>query len=115
MAKKATTATDATEQDELQWDMPGIPAGAAPDSLPRVHASECVANQECNLTPGCRGRIHAFNTITQSKQDEHGKVHRRRIQQLKCTQCHRVCDGFRVVSQPTDEGGQKLWNRHGQN
>lgn len=112
---KGKTQAEAADQSEMQWDLPGIPAGVSPEALPRVNAEDCVPNQECNLTPGCRGRIRAYNTITQSKQDQGGKIHRRRIQQLACTHCYRCCDGFRVVSQPTDAASQQLWNRHKQN
>lgn len=110
MAKKQTTTQESGEQSEMEWELPGIPAGVSPDSLPKVDAEDCVPNQECNMTPNCRGRIHAFNTITQTRRDDAGQIHRRRIQQLKCTHCHRIAEGFRVVSQPG--GDQKLWNRH---
>jgi hypothetical protein len=114
MAKKPTQPQQ-DDTDEMAWELPGIPSGANPETLPKVHAEECVPNQECNMTPNCRGRIHAFNTITQTQKDEAGQIHRRRIQQLKCTHCHRIAEGFRVVSQPTGPGQQKLWNRHAKN
>lgn len=113
MAKKATTTqTDLETEGEMQWELPGNPSNADPATLPKVNAEDCVPNQECNMTPNCRGRIHAFHTITQTQRDDNGQIHRRRIQQLKCTHCHRVAEGFRVVSQPTDGTAQKLWNRH---
>lgn len=75
-----------------------------------IEASACLPNQECPLTPNCRGRLHAFNTVNFPEPDENGQLRNVRKQQLKCTKCGKMPSGHRVISNQS-LGRGTLYNR----
>jgi hypothetical protein len=99
---------------ELAFDSPTTPvivettAGQRPDSRAAqefadretIHASQCVVNSECTLTPGCRGRLRQTNAIS-------GKV------QIYCPKCGQFAAGTRPLHGLVSGGGGKLFDRVG--
>ncbi|RTL03746.1 hypothetical protein EKK58_12355 [Candidatus Dependentiae bacterium] len=81
-SEKPPKGTDAAE----------IPAGET------IHASECVVNSECTLTPNCRGRLRATNAIS-------GRV------QIYCPKCGKFAAGTRPANALVSGSGAKLFDR----
>lgn len=78
--------------------------------LSDIEASAMLPNQQCPITPECRGRMHAFNTITRTIPDESGKPVQIKLQQLKCNKCQMIAKGARVIS-GQGSGNSRLFNR----
>jgi hypothetical protein len=103
--------------DAMAFDEPVVappnPSRVDPKTLPvveeSIHATQCFPNQECNLTPGCRGRIHSLPAVSQLVTGDDGKPMRRMIQQVRCTRCQRFAAGFRIVG---NAKSAQLYDRH---
>lgn len=78
--------------------------------LSEMEASAMLPNQQCPITQECRGRMHAFNTITRTVPDESGKPVQVKLQQLKCNKCGKIAKGARVIS-GHGSGNSRLFNR----
>lgn len=110
--------TAAAQQSDAPADLlfaDNAPADAVPATTPaaelvQVDASQCLPNQECPLTPNCRGRLQTYNTVSMMEQDANGNQVRARYQQLRCTKCGRTPSGARRISAGAF-GGTKLFNR----
>lgn len=122
MAKQKPAGSPAKTAAAQQSDAPAdllfadnATASAAPgptraEELVQVDASQCLPNQECPLTPNCRGRLQTYNTVSMMEQDDNGNQVRARYQQLRCTKCGRTPSGARRIS-AAPFAGTKLFNR----
>ena len=112
-AKAKAPAETPPAAGELAFDSPTAPvifettAGDRPDSraakafeAETIHASECVVNSECTLTPHCRGRLKQTNAIS-------GKV------QIFCPKCSKFAAGTRPAHGLVATSGGKLFDRTG--
>lgn len=78
--------------------------------LSDMEASAMLPNQQCPITQECRGRMHSFNIITRTIQNEAGQPVQVKLQQLKCNKCQMIAKGARVISGQGSENS-RLFNR----